>query len=96
MGDADVVQDEAELGCACHKLLICPGAHLWTQFEMIIVDQVPQEKFEMILAPCEKLAKHLLSHGNQLSSIKFCHHLLQHLICDGGKHLIRKSLNMQS
>merc|ERR1719234_2145870 len=31
---------------------------------------------------------HLLSHSNQLPSVKFCHHLLKHLICDGGKHPI--------
>merc|ERR1719234_1745940 len=31
---------------------------------------------------------HLLSHSNQLSSVKFCHNLLKHLICDGGKHPI--------
>merc|ERR1719264_1295068 len=57
VSDADVIEDETELGGASHKLLIRPGANL-------------------------------LSHGNQLSSIKFCHHLLQHLICDGGKHPI--------
>ena len=44
----------------------------------------------------EMLGKHLLSHGNQLPGVKFCHHLLQHFICDGGKHLNRKSWNMQS
>merc|ERR1719234_566990 len=39
---------------------------------------------KLLIRPCA----HLLPHGNQLASVKFCHHLLKHLICDGGKHPI--------